>query len=116
MGTARREFDITVLGATGFTGGLIAAYLAEHARITTEIDSLTAVPAATPIDDADEVVARLRKLRETWTKGTDDARLALVGRIYRRITVASASPPNISNHDCVLRAGRSGWPSATVAS
>jgi short subunit dehydrogenase-like uncharacterized protein len=37
VGTARREFDITVLGATGFTGGLIAAYLAEHAPDTTRI-------------------------------------------------------------------------------
>ncbi len=64
------------------------AYLAEHARITGEIDGLVAVPVAAPIDDADEVIARLRELRTTWARATDEARAALVARIYRRITVA----------------------------
>ena len=31
MPTESREFDIVLLGATGFTGGLIADYLAGHA-------------------------------------------------------------------------------------
>jgi short subunit dehydrogenase-like uncharacterized protein len=37
MGRDGRDFDIAVLGATGFTGQLIASYLAEHAPSTTRI-------------------------------------------------------------------------------
>ena len=37
MAERTRDFDITVLGATGFTGGLIAGYLGEHAPPSTRI-------------------------------------------------------------------------------
>ena len=37
MGGDAREFDITVLGATGFTGRLIASYLSGHAPAATRI-------------------------------------------------------------------------------
>ncbi|HZM58118.1 MAG TPA: saccharopine dehydrogenase NADP-binding domain-containing protein, partial [Acidimicrobiales bacterium] len=37
MPTDPREFDITLLGVTGFTGGLIADYLAANAPPSTRI-------------------------------------------------------------------------------
>ena len=37
MPTERRDLDIVLLGATGFTGALIAAYLADHAPSTVRV-------------------------------------------------------------------------------
>ena len=67
------------------------AYLAERARIGAEIDALAVAPAAAPIDDADEVIARLRGLRETWARADESARADVVGRLYRRIMVSAGS-------------------------
>jgi DNA invertase Pin-like site-specific DNA recombinase len=63
------------------------AYLAEHARLTTEIDALGSTSPSAPVDDADEVIARLRMLRDTWAKASRETRANLVARLYRRITV-----------------------------
>jgi len=57
MPTESRDLDIVLLGATGFTGGLIAAYLAEHAPSAVRIglagrnrDKLAGVAARTGAD------------------------------------------------------------------
>lgn len=63
------------------------AYLAEHSRITTEIDALEDVNPSAPVGDADEVVKALRSLREAWRDASLEARAHLVARFYRRITV-----------------------------
>jgi hypothetical protein len=68
------------------------AYLAEHQRITTEIDSLVNVGPGAPVEDADRVIATLRALKQKWAiasreEGGRSAQAALVARIYRRITV-----------------------------
>lgn len=69
------------------------AYLAEHERITAEIDALAASPGASPFDDADEVIARLRDFAATWQAASrlgDAGRAAqatVVGRVYSRINV-----------------------------
>lgn len=63
------------------------AYLAEHGRITAEIDALEVVEPGPPVADADEVVSVLRSIRDTWRDASLEARAKLVARIYRRITV-----------------------------
>jgi DNA invertase Pin-like site-specific DNA recombinase len=63
------------------------AYLAEHARITAEIDGPATLAPAMPIDDGDQVVEALRSLRDAWRDAGDEARATLAKRIYRRIVV-----------------------------
>lgn len=63
------------------------AYLAEHTRITSEIDALADVAPSAPIDDADQVIARLQAFRETWAGASPEAQAALVRQVYRRIVV-----------------------------
>lgn len=63
------------------------AYLAEHGRLTAEIDALAALPLETPIDDPDEIVAKLRSIKETWAQAEPEARAELARSIYRRVVV-----------------------------
>lgn len=63
------------------------AYLAEHTRITAAIDELAGETGSAPLDDADQVVARLRAIAETWRLADAEARKTVIDRIYRRITV-----------------------------
>ncbi len=62
------------------------AYLAEHARLSAEIDALTTGVHSAQIEP-DEAIARLRDLRETWRKADDRARAELVAALYDRIVV-----------------------------
>lgn len=59
------------------------AYLAEHERITGELDALVSEPAV----DADTAIAWLRNVRRTWRAAGAEARKALVAALYSRITV-----------------------------
>jgi DNA invertase Pin-like site-specific DNA recombinase len=65
------------------------AYLAEHERISAEIDSLTVAEPGAPVEDADMVIARLRDFRATWATVEDDlaVRAQMVASVYDRITV-----------------------------
>lgn len=82
------------------------AYLAEHLRITSEIDGLAdARVKAAPIDDADEVVARLRDVAATWKLASPAARAGLVAQIYRRITVEDGSIREVELTDDAKRLG-----------
>jgi DNA invertase Pin-like site-specific DNA recombinase len=65
------------------------AYLAEHARLTATIDGLAPIVATPSREDPDEIVRRLRRLRATWDKASEEARATLVAAIYERITVAA---------------------------
>ena len=75
MPVDRRDFDIVVLGATGFTGGLIAAYLAAHAPTSLR----TALAGRTP-----------SKLEEVRTRSGGGPNLVTVdatdGRALRALT------------------------------
>jgi DNA invertase Pin-like site-specific DNA recombinase len=72
------------------------AYLAEHARITGEIDALAAAAPESPMGDADEVVARLRALRAAWASAPLEARAKLVASVYARITVVDGQVRSVA--------------------
>jgi DNA invertase Pin-like site-specific DNA recombinase len=85
------------------------AYLAEHTRITAEIDGLASVAPGGPVADADDVVRRLQELEVTWKKaGRSDglaARAAVVASIYRRITVVDGAITEVDLTDDAKRLG-----------
>lgn len=109
-----------------------AAYLAEHERITAQIDSLAPVPGP-DVDDVDAVVAALGDFRTTWAAAVDrdliEAQAALIGRVYQRITVDDGAIVSVELTEAATRHGfaealpetvamarpaRAGIPQATV--
>lgn len=85
-----------------------AAYLAEHERITSEIDSLVVQPG-TPVGDADEVIAKLRSFRATWStareRGLLEVQAQLIASIYQRITVADGAIVSVELTEAAQRRG-----------
>jgi DNA invertase Pin-like site-specific DNA recombinase len=81
------------------------AYLAEHSRISAEIDALEAVTAAAPIEDLDEIVRRLQGIRAVWAEADDAARQVVIRAIYRRITVVDARVASVELTDGAKRLG-----------
>ena len=81
------------------------AYLAEHERITAEIDALAGAPGETVVGDAAEGVAALTSIKETWRDGGELERAALLGRIYRRITVDAGAIASVELTEEAKRAG-----------
>lgn len=81
------------------------AYLAEHERITAAIDGLAAAAPAAPVDDADEVIARLADIRATWQKADLAARAQLVRALYRRITVVDGRVHSVALTEEAKRLG-----------
>lgn len=85
-----------------------SAYLAEHERISAEIDALQAEPGPA-IADADEVIAKLRVFRETWAAAVDrgllEVQAQLIGSIYQRITVADGAIVSVELTDGAQRRG-----------
>lgn len=67
-----------------------SSYLAEHERITAEIDALMVEPGPV-LGEVDEVVDALRNMRDAWRDASLEARAQLVGRVYQRITVADGA-------------------------
>jgi hypothetical protein len=66
------------------------SYLAEHERITAEIDALDEQPGP-QLGDIDEVIAALTSMRDAWRDADLEARAQLVGRVYQRIVVADGA-------------------------
>jgi hypothetical protein len=66
------------------------SYLAEHERLTAELDALEEQPGP-PLGDIEEAVAALTSMRDAWRDADLEARAQLVGRVYQRITVADGA-------------------------
>lgn len=85
-----------------------AAYLAEHERISTEIDAL-ATTGGTTVDDADQVVAKLREFRATWAaaveRGLLEVQAGLIASVYQRITVEDGAIISVELTEAAKRAG-----------
>lgn len=85
-----------------------AAYLAEHERIGAEIDALVTEPGTT-IDDADQVIARLREFRTTWAaaveRGLLEVQAQLIASVYQRITVADGAIVSVELTEAAKRWG-----------
>lgn len=62
-------------------------YLADHRRITAEIDAIAERLPAAPLVDADTAVAHVQNLRRTWELASEAARARLIRSIYQRVTV-----------------------------
>jgi len=63
------------------------AYLAEHARISAEIDGLAAEPPVRSMADPDAMAAELLAIRDAWLDADEAQRARLVTRVYERIVV-----------------------------
>jgi antitoxin (DNA-binding transcriptional repressor) of toxin-antitoxin stability system len=81
-----------------------SSYLAEHGRITAEIDALQEQPGP-PLGDVDEVVTALTALRDAWRDSDLAERAELVGRVYQRITVADGAIVKVELTDTAKRHG-----------
>ncbi len=81
-----------------------SSYLAEHERITAEIDALEEQPGP-PLGDVDEVVAALTAMRDTWRDADLEARAQLVGRVYQRIIVADGAIVEVELTEAAKRHG-----------
>ena len=64
------------------------AYLAEHARLTAELDRLTVPqPPSSTISDGDAIVRFLRDLKAAWAGGGEWERAKLVASVYDKVVV-----------------------------
>jgi hypothetical protein len=61
------------------------AYLAEHARLTAELDGLADARPGASVKDGDDIVRFLRDLKAAWKKGGDAERAGLIASVYDRI-------------------------------
>src|SRR5439155_3195001 len=52
-------------------------YLAEHARISPELDALETSPSVSPAVDAEDAVAALRNLAAAWRNASEEAQAQL---------------------------------------
>jgi DNA invertase Pin-like site-specific DNA recombinase len=91
------------------------AYLAEHERITAQIDGLVETEAAAHIGDADEVIAALQSVRSAWRDADEVVRAQLLARIYRRITVQDGVVVSVELTEEAKRAGMMAALSESVA-
>lgn len=64
------------------------SYLAEHARLTAELDRLS-VPQtpSSSISDGDAIVRFLRDLKASWAQGGESERAKLVASVYDKVVV-----------------------------
>ena len=62
-------------------------YLAEHARISPELDALETSPSVSPAVDAEDAVAALRNLAAAWRNASEEAQAQLIRAVYGRISV-----------------------------
>jgi DNA invertase Pin-like site-specific DNA recombinase len=81
-----------------------SSYLAEHERITAEIDALEEQPGP-PLGDVDEVVGALGAMRDAWRDADLEARAQLVGRVYQRIIVADGAIVEVELTEVAKRHG-----------
>ncbi len=63
------------------------AYLAEHRRISAELDALSEARHSRPAIDPDSAVAALRDLRSAWRLAGEEARSRLLRAVYARVVV-----------------------------
>jgi hypothetical protein len=61
------------------------AYLAEHARLTAELDALAGARPEATLSARDDIVRFLRDLQATGAHGGEAERVALVACVYDRI-------------------------------
>ncbi len=88
------------------------AYLAEHERITAELDGLAAAAGGgAPLGDADEVLARLRDFGATWQAASRlgdegrSAQAAIVAQVYARINVVDGAIDSVELTEGAKRIG-----------
>ena len=82
------------------------AYLAEHARLTAELDALAAPRLATSsLSDVDAIVHFLRDLRASWERGGEWERAKLVASVYDRIVVNDREVVEVELTDDAKRHG-----------
>jgi len=90
------------------------SYLAEHERITVEVDALEDEPGP-PSGDVDEVVAVLTVMCDAWRDANLETRAQLVGRVYKRIIVADGKIIEVELTEAARRHGFLEALSPTVA-
>ena len=81
------------------------AYLAEHGRITAEIDQLETASSSSPVADVDEIVEALGDVAAVWRDTSMAARAAIVRRLYDRITVTPAGVESVALTPAAKRLG-----------
>jgi DNA invertase Pin-like site-specific DNA recombinase len=63
------------------------AYLADHVRVTAEIDAIATRPLESPLADVDAIVGHVADVRRAWGLADAQARTRLVRALYERVTV-----------------------------
>ncbi len=81
------------------------AYLAEHARLTAELDALVDVRPAASMSDGDRIVRFLRDLKLAWDKGGEAERANLVATVYDRVVVTDKGIVEVELTEDVMRHG-----------
>ena len=81
------------------------AYLAEHARLTAELDGLEEAHPVTAVPDADGIVRFLRDLQAAWEQGGEAERAALVASVYDRIVATDQGIIEVELTEDAMRHG-----------
>lgn len=81
------------------------AYLAEHARLTAELDGLDEARPVAAVPDADGVVRFLRDLQAAWALGGEEERAALVASVYERIVATDQGIIEVELTEDAMRHG-----------
>jgi hypothetical protein len=81
------------------------AYLAEHARLTAELDALVDVRPAASMSDGDRIVRFLRDLKLAWEKGGEAERANLVASVYDRVIVTDRGIVEVELTEDAMRHG-----------
>ncbi len=81
-----------------------SAYLAEHERITAEIDALEEQPGP-PLEGIDEAVTALTAMRDAWRDADLEARALLVRQVYERIIVEDGAIVRVELTEAAKRHG-----------
>ncbi len=81
------------------------AYLAEHARLTAELDALVDVGPVAAMSDGDRIVRFLRDLKLAWDKGGEKERANLVASVYDRVVVTDKGIVEVELTEDAMRHG-----------
>ncbi len=81
------------------------AYLAEHARLTAELDALADAKPDMAMTDDDDIVRFLRDFKSAWQRGGEAERAGLVASVYDRIVATDQGIVEVELTEDAMRHG-----------
>jgi hypothetical protein len=81
------------------------AYLAEHVRLTAELDGLDEAHPVAAAPDTESIVRFLRDLQAAWEQGGEAERAALVASVYERIVATDQGIIEVELTEDAMRHG-----------